>query len=114
MLVGFARYSQDRSFVVLSESRTFVLMAAGAAHFATPGSRRSKRHRYRSGTCAVVKKPYCSPSLRLLASIVSPNGGQSGMNRRALAVAVAVLVGWLVALPLLLEVAQSCNGASCG
>lgn len=31
MLVGFARYSQDRSFVVLSENRAFVLiMAAGS------------------------------------------------------------------------------------
>jgi uncharacterized membrane protein YfcA len=31
MLVGFARYSQDRSFAVLSESRSFVLvMAAGS------------------------------------------------------------------------------------
>ena len=31
MLVGFARYSRDRSFVVLGENRTFVLvMAAGS------------------------------------------------------------------------------------
>lgn len=31
MLVGFARYSQDRSFVVLGENRGFVLtMAAGS------------------------------------------------------------------------------------
>lgn len=28
MLVGFARYSRDRSFVVLSENRTFVLVMA--------------------------------------------------------------------------------------
>jgi len=31
MLVGFARYSRDRSFVVLAENRRFVLvMAAGS------------------------------------------------------------------------------------
>jgi uncharacterized membrane protein YfcA len=31
MLVGFARYSRDRSFVVLGENRRFVLvMAAGS------------------------------------------------------------------------------------
>ena len=31
MLVGFARYSRDRSFVVLAENRSFVLvMAAGS------------------------------------------------------------------------------------
>jgi uncharacterized membrane protein YfcA len=31
MLVGFARYSRDRSFVVLAENRQFVLvMAAGS------------------------------------------------------------------------------------
>ena len=113
MLVGFARYSRDRSFVVLSESHTFVLVMAAGAASATSGSHRFKRRGSRFDTCAVVKKPYCSLSLRLLASIVSPSGGHSGMNKRTLAVAVAVMVGWLVALPLLLEVAQTCNGPSC-
>jgi uncharacterized membrane protein YfcA len=31
MLVGFARYSRDRSFVVLAENRTFVLMMAAGS-----------------------------------------------------------------------------------
>ncbi len=36
------------------------------------------------------------------------------MNKRALAVGVTIMVGWLVALPLFLAVAQTCNGPSCG
>jgi len=33
MLVGFARYSRDRSFVVLSENRRFVLLMAAGSVF---------------------------------------------------------------------------------
>jgi uncharacterized membrane protein YfcA len=40
MLVGFARYSRDRSFVVLRENRRFVLvMAAGSVFGSFIGSR---------------------------------------------------------------------------
>jgi uncharacterized membrane protein YfcA len=40
MLVGFARYSRDRSFVVLAQNRRFVLvMAAGSILGSFIGSR---------------------------------------------------------------------------
>ncbi len=35
MLVGFARYSRDRAFAVLGESRAFVLVMAAGSIFGT-------------------------------------------------------------------------------